>query len=481
MLFEGRPFFTDSALYNGYDLGGSPLGLFEKGFPRFGAMFGYRYGGLGGTRTGQYWDAPLLTMGNPGSAYFQAFYGPGMMAGEGGAAAADASLPLHRFGLAAASQGTSGALRASLLVSGYYGKQEWDGDADRARALMGFDKLRLDLGSQVHPLARVGLYVGTRLGLDTLYESYHADRSFYINLPEFGANVDFGGEALPVRSNVSFSYAWCRFIYTAWARNLSAGSFPDGARPGHLGYGDGGYGGDANAIRNDSLSVFWATRARLPLPAEDEKFAFSPGLLLGFTGNSGEMRAPGEDNDLINIGGALPGFSYNLTGFYFGVGTGFEARGYASAHIEYSLSAMSLDCGSGYPADFTKSRTLHHFAVGVSTKAGNFVELPISIAPRVAWFISGAANMAGPSRPRLSADPLNDAPGVSKSALYEPQNFLENFAHVSGFTVGADADALEGAAVASIYATFLSSSREDKGGLEFGVKVGFALKGEDKK
>jgi hypothetical protein len=471
MLFEGRPFFTDSALYNGYDLGGSPLGLFEKGFPRFGAMFGYRGGGLG-DRSGQYWNTPALTMGNPESAYFQAFYGPGILADKNGGNAA--SLPLHRFGFAAASQGTSGAMRASLSAEGFYGRQEWDG-GDSARVFMGFDKLRLDIGSRVHPLVRVGLYVGTKGMLDTLSASYHADRSFYINLPEFGAGVDFGGEDMPVRSNIGFSYAWTRFIYTAWARpNL--GYIPAGAAPGHLGYGDGGYGGDANAIRNDSLSVFWATRAHLPLPAEDEKFAFSPGLLLGFTGNSGEMRVPGEDNDLINIGGALPGFSYNLTGFYFGIGTGFEARGYASAHVEYSLSAMSLDCGSNYPADFTKSRTLHHFAVGVSTKAGDFVELPIAIAPRVAWFVSGSANMAGPARSRLSAEPINAAPGMSRYALYEPQNFLENFARVSGFTVGADADALEGAATASIYATFLSSSLEDKGGLEFGVKVGFALK-----
>jgi hypothetical protein len=474
MLFEGRPFFTDSALYNSYDLGGSPLGLFEKGFPRFGAMFDYRYDGLG-NGSGQYWDAPRLTMGNPGGAYFQAYYGPGILSLKNGADGGGAvGLPLHRFGLAVASQGTSGALRASLIAEGFYGRQEWDGNVEKARVFMGFDRLRLDLGSRVHPLARVGLYVGTRLGLDTLSEAWRADRSFYINLPEFGAGVDFGGEGVPVRSNVSFSYAWSRFIYTTWGRNMNANDFPNGAKPGHLGY-DNGYGGDANVIRNDSLSVFWATRAHLL--SNDEKIALNPGLLLGFTNNSGEMREPGTDNHLINIGGAYPGLSYGMSGIWFGVGMGFEAQGYVDAHVEYALSAMSLECGPGYTgSDFKTSQTLHHVAIGLSTKAGNFVELPVAIAPRVAWFISGAANMAGPAQARLGVAPLNDAPRVSKRSLYEPQNFLNGFRHVSGFTVGADADALEGAAVASIYATFLSSDKEDRGGLEFGAKMGFALK-----
>jgi hypothetical protein len=157
MLFEGRPFFTDSAVYNSYDLGGSPLGFFDKGAPRFGARLGYRYGGLGGG-SGQHWDAPELTVGNPGRSFFQVFYDPRIISSDVGGN--DVSLPLHRFGLALAAQGSSGAVRGSFMAEGYYGTQVWDGNVNDDRLFMGFDKLRFDLGSQVHPLVSVGFFAG---------------------------------------------------------------------------------------------------------------------------------------------------------------------------------------------------------------------------------------------------------------------------------------------------------------------------------
>jgi len=351
-LFEGRPFFTDSALYNSYDLGGSPLGLFEKGSPRFEALFGYRYGGLG-DRSRQYWNAPTLSMGNPGSAFFQVFYTPDIMSAKSGNAV---SLPLQRFGLAVASQGTSGAFRASFLFDGFYGRQEWEA-GDSARVIMGVDRLRFDVGSQVHPMVRIGLYVGSKGRVDTLNAPYRADRSGQINLPEFGANVDVGGEGLPVHSNMDFSYAWSRFVYTVFVRPGPLTNYVPSV--GNLNT-SGEVSGNANAIRNDSLNLFWTTQARFP--SKDDKFALRPGLILGFTSNSGEMREPDNpDNSIIEIGSARGNSSYDLTGFWFGVGTGFEAPDYVDAHVEYTLAAMSLECGSYYsnPA-VEKSRTLHN-------------------------------------------------------------------------------------------------------------------------
>jgi len=471
-MFEGRPFFTDSALYNSYDLGASPLGLFEKGSPRFSAEFGNRSTSLW-DRSGQYWSAPVIGMGNPGSAYFQAFYKPDVLSDKNKGNAV--SLPLNRFGFVGATQGTSGAMRASLAVEGFYGKQDW-GIGDSGRVIMGFERLRFDIGSKVHPLVRVGLYIGANLLLDSLYgaEWGRRDVGAHTNLPEFGANVDVGGEDLPVRGNVDFSYAWSGFSYSLYRYGYP--NHPPGA-------GIRADGDNAGAIRNDSLSLFLAAQALLPRFLDD-KIALKPGLILGFTSNSGEIREPEsvENNYPIPIlfGDVRPNLAYNLTGIWFGVGAGVEALGYVDAHVEYSLAAMSLKCGSGFTGtagEFEDSRTLHNVAIGVSSQMNKYIDIPFTVTPRLAWFISGVTNAAGASLARLSVDPLNAVSGMSKRAMYEPQNFLSGFAHVSGFTVGADGSALEDCVFASIWATFLSSDRDSgKSGSEFGVRLGFNMK-----
>lgn len=462
MLFEGRPFFTDSAIYNIYDLGGSPLGLFEKEASRFGARLGYRYGGSG-DMAGSYWDAPSFWMGDPGKSVVQIYYGPNALSYNG---AAGANLLLHRFGFVAATQGVSGAIRAAFSAGGFYGRQEWE-KGDSARVIMGIEKLRLDVGSQVHPLVRIGFYIGANLLYDTLYNSVvvHRDCSAHTNLPEFGGSADIGGEDFPVRAVIDFSYAFSGFSYSLYPSQYNT---PQSA---------GFAGGDANAVKNDSLRVFLTARSQT-IPIADGKFAFKPGLFLGYTGNSGEMREPDPgDNYPIPLlfGNAKDGLQYSLNGFMFGAGSGFEALGYVDAHVEYSLAALWLNCDPGYTGTAVeKSRTLHNVAVGVSSRMNKYVEMPVEIAPRLAWFTSGNTNAAGAARSRLSFEPLNIEPGMSKHKLYEPQNFLDGFARTSGFTIGVDGAAFEGSLKASVWTTFLSSG--DDSGLEFGLRAEFLLK-----
>ncbi|MDR2591363.1 MAG: hypothetical protein LBC59_00965 [Chitinispirillales bacterium] len=450
MMFEGRPFFTDSAHYNSYDLGGSPLGLFEKGSPRFDARFDYRHDGLG-DETGQYWNAPVLTMGNPGQIFFRAFYDPSILTGK--IADTTAKLPLHRFGLVLATQSTSGAIRGAFSVVGFYGDLEWDRYYDwEDRMIGGVERIRFDIGSQVHPLLRLGMFVSG----DVRYEKNNVantERSCQTNLPEVGVNLDVGGEDLPVRGNFDFSYAWSRFVYTA------------------LGDGD-----DRDAIRNDSLSIFLTMLGRFS-PMPDDKIVLKPGLLLGFTNNSGEKREPEKGNNYpVNLGNKRDGSEYGLKSFWFGLGAGASIFDYADLHVEYTLTALWLSCGSAYAAPTDSSRTLHHTAFGVSTNINKYVEMPIVITPRVAYFISGSSGAFGVSQPRLSVEPLNPALNMTKQPLYNPQNSLNGFARVSGFTVGVDGQVLEGQAGASVWATFLSSSALSKGGLEFGARIGFLLK-----
>jgi len=452
-VFEGRPFFTDSALYNSYDLGGSPLGLFEKGTPRFDARFDYRYDELG-DRSGQYWNAPELTMGNPGKIFFRAFYDPSALSGKkadntGNKVDTVADLPLHRFGLVLASQGTSGSLRGAFTLVGFYGEQRWD-HYDDYRMTGGFERVRFDIGSQLHPLLRLGMFVGG----DVRYEKNNVSnsaRSCQTNLPEVGVNLDVGGEDLPVRGNLDFSYAWSRFVYTE----------RDGV--------------NEPAIRNDSLSIFLTAQGNFsPMP---DKLVLKPGLLLGVTNNSGRMHDPEEGNNYpVNLGNIQQNKEYGLKSFWFGAGTGAGILGYADLHVEYTLTALWLECGSYYTPPPVASRTLHHTAFGVSTNLNKYLEMPITITPRLAYFVSGKSDMFGVPQARLSSDPLNPALHSTKQALYEPQNFLKGFEHISGFTLGIDGSVLEGQAEASVYGTFLSSGALDKGGLEFGARVGFFLK-----
>jgi hypothetical protein len=326
---------------------------------------------------------------------------------------------------------------------------------------MGFERLRLDFGSQVHPLVRLGLFFGATLRLDTLRAS-HEDVAFQTNLPEFGGNIDFGGEDMPVRSNLYASYAFSRYLY----RVSGFGDVPS-ANPDN---------NHADAIRNDSLNIFWMAQGRIPV---NDDYTVRPGLLFGYTGNYGGMREPvGENKNPVDMGEAIKGSPYDLTGVWFGIGAGFEALKYADVHVEYTLAAMSLKWGEAgssyqnYPPAGDRSRTLHNTAFGVSTPLHEYVALPLNITPRIAYFISGSAGIAGARH--SSFEPMNVVSGKSKKYLYAPYSFLDGFERTSGFTFGVDGQALEGRLSVSYWMTFLKNT-VSKDGMEIGLSAGFSL------
>jgi hypothetical protein len=464
-LFEGRPFITDGGVYNGYDLGGSPLGLFDSEQSRMNVDLGYCYYGIG-DKAGHYLSGQSLRMGAPGRSFFQVFYGPDILSYKNPANALDAAaLTLQRFGLALAAQAPDGSFRTSLLADGYFGTQKWE-HGDSSRAFMGFERLRLDFGSQVHPLVRLGLFFGATARLDTLRALVgHEDVAFQMNLPEFGGNIDFGGEDMPVRSNLYVSYAFSRYIYRTNAPY--ADGVPSVVKE-----------NQADAIRNDSLNIFWMAQGRIPVNGD---YTVRPGLLFGYTGNYGEMRIPVGDNDNpVDLGEARKGSPYDMTGVWFGIGAGFEALKYADVHVEYTLAAMSVkwgEAGSSYPnynPQFTgeKSRTLHNTAFGVSTPLHEYVALPLNITPRIAYFISGSAGIAGARH--SSFEPMNVVSGKSKKYLYAPYSFLDGFERTSGFTFGVDGQALENRLSVSYWMTFLKNT-VSKDGMEIGLSAGFSL------
>ncbi|MCL2182821.1 MAG: hypothetical protein FWB85_05055 [Chitinispirillia bacterium] len=463
MMVEGRPFLTDAARYNSYDLAGSPLGLFDLSRPkeRMSIDLGYRYYGFGG-ETGHYLRGQKIRMGQPGRSFFELFYGPDIMSYDNGPN--DISLPLHRFGLALASQAAEGTFRTSIMFDGYIGTQEWE-NGDSVRFIGGFEKLRLDVGGQVHPFLRIGFFINFTGHADTLHVPNNnigrRDFSAQTNLPEIGGNIDFGDDEMPVRSNLSVSYAFSRFVYSSqW---LSGVPQVD-AR------------GNASAIRNDSLRVALVTHGEIPV---SEEYAAALGLLLGISNNSGKMRNPHEDNWPWLMYDAVPNTGYSLFGFHFGVGAGGRLHKYADVHVEYSLAAMSLDCGSAYPQPAVESRTLHSISIGASTQLNKYLELPLHITPRIAYFISGASGILGPVHSGL--DPVNVISGKSKNVLYRPETYLSGdgvylpgFSRTRGVTLGADG-ALEESLLVSLWMTFLSKDGVKKDGMEMGLSVGYSM------
>jgi hypothetical protein len=461
-LIEGRPFITDESVYNSYDLFGSRLGLFGNFFSddslAFTADFGYRYHRLG-DQSGHYLSGQTIRMGDPERAFFELFYGADLLSHKNtqfNNTTYAASLPLHRFGLALAARTASGSFGSSLVAEGYMGTQRWENAHDYdTRAHLGLEKLRLDFGSEPHPLIRVNFYIGATLRLDTLFapqtNPIHEDRSAQMNLPEIGANINFGGEDVPVNSNLSVLYASSRFVYTS----------KEGI-PGR--YGVDGFGNEY-AIMNDSLHLIWMAQGEIPL---EELSFLKPGLLLGFTSNSGKMYQPHVENDPIQLGGVILGHDYSLTGFHFGVGAGLKARHFANLHLEYIGTAWSLKCGNEHYAPEVPSRVLHHFSVGVSTMLHQHVRLPLDITKRVAFFSSGSSGIIAPRH--APENPINIVPGQSKNYLYGPHTFLSGFERTTGIVFGVDGQAFENKLEPSLWMAFLSNS-----GMELGVSVKLSL------
>jgi hypothetical protein len=317
--------------------------------------------------------------------------------------------------------------------------------------------------------------VNAALRVDTLYEPLglvggsnprpHEDRSGQVNLPELGGSVDFGGEDMPVRSNLSISYASSRFVYVTKA----VGNVPTSA--------DGVDAlGNEPTIINDSIHLFWMAQGRVPI---NDDYTVKPGVLFGWSNNAGQMFYPHPEGDMFKLGNAMKDSSYTLGALYFGAGTGFQAFQYADLHVEYMASLWSLKYGDKFriapAASTTASRALHHTAFGVSTQLHEYIDMPLKVTPRIAYFISGESGIAG-SR-WSDVEPLNVAPNKSKAYLYSPQNFLDGFTRITGFTFGVDGAALGDMLSMSFWAAFLSSKKgsDTESGTELGLSLGFRL------
>ncbi|MDR0306847.1 MAG: hypothetical protein LBI42_08420 [Chitinispirillales bacterium] len=474
-LSEGRSFFTNNEAYNSYYLYGSPLGIFEIDSSQMSLELGYKLKSFNqaidnlpkrdfGTHD---LTLPVFRVGEPGRAFFQAFYMPDFRWNNidyrNGSSSAQ-NLPIQRFGLSVAGQTQSGSFGGAFTADGYLGSSslEESNQADfqkTTRELLGFEKLRLDFNSKVHQTLRMGAFFQVTAHVDTLYyvvkegEYRNEDRSFQMNIPSVGGYIDFdGGDLLPVpvHSTISLQYASGRSVHT----------IKDGVN-----YPDVDALGNRDAIINDSLRFMWMAKAAVPFKGH----TFKPGLLLGYANGSGKLHEPDKDNSPFKMGGILPFSHYNLGELQFGLGSGFEFLNYSDLFLEYTVTGATLKYGSFYYRyengdrvsqgnrpnfpEQERKRTLHRISFGASTQLHNYLEMPVEITPRIAYFADGFTSGAGTNYWDIDAQF-----GGDQDKRYNPEYYLDHFQRTAGFTLGADICAPEKGLGGAVYMTFLSIS-----------------------
>lgn len=453
-LSSAHPHLTDAETYNSYDLAHSPLGTFENDSNRLTLQTSYLHRSWNDVSqtgyNGNYLTLPSVRIGQPKVAFFEIAYGPQFLSSNHSSTVF--SLTEHRFAITLAGQTPSALFQTSLSGCGSIGKQTWEAD-DYNRIVLDLDRLRIDLGSQIHPLLRLGFHGGVSARIDTLTDptGFHQDRFFQTDLPSYGGYADFGSENVPVRSNLSLDFSSKRFVY------VSKGIPPYMPN------------GNENAIIYDSLNLSWQTMAHIPVG----EYQIKPAFLFGWSKNSAQLYTPHEENDPLKLGPAIDQANYTLSRIKFGLGINLEAKQYATVFTEYHLSSQSIDCGQAFTQPQTSERALHSLAIGLSSNLHKHISLPLEVTPRIGYFVYGSDRMNGQAR--FASTPFSLSDGKSQEWRYHPEDLLEAFERTSGFTLGADGSLLNQKLNYDLHLTFLSRASDGNGGVEFGTEVTFAL------
>ncbi|MFP4242970.1 MAG: hypothetical protein ACLFQB_14070 [Chitinispirillaceae bacterium] len=451
---SARPSLTNPDLYNSHDLAHSPLGVFEKDSNRLTLKADYRH--LGWTdvsKTGHNSDilkAPSLRIGQPQTAFFEIAYGPQFFSSRH--LDNDLFLTQHRFAITLAGQTPSALFQAGLSGYGTIGTQTW-GQDNHNRVKLGLDLLRIDLGSQIHPLLRIGFYAGVSARIDTLADpaETHQDRYFQTELPSYGSYADFGSARMPIRSNLSLHSSSNRFVY------VSKGIPPQ--RPN----------GNENAIIYDSSLFTWQTMGQFHI----DQYQFSPAVLIGWGKTSAQMYTPHEENDPVKLGPAHEGENYSISHLNLGIGASMEAMSYATFFTDYLYKSLSLECGEAFATPQISNRTLHSLNIGIKSPLNRHLSIPLELIPRIGYFITGTVRFK--DNARFATTPFSLTEGKSQQWRYQPETMLGSFERISGFVFGAEGSAINAKLFYDIHLAFLNRTSDDQSGFGFGSELTFVI------
>jgi hypothetical protein len=463
---NGSPRFTDQTAYNEYDFCGSPLGLFEKESSTVHLELAWRTFSLANANSADSASVsanvpviPNLTVGKRDNLYFMLNYEPAWL--EQKAVGQKLSLaPLHRFGLLVAAETPSKYMRFGIAGKGYAGTLTTS-LGPNTRTVMGLLQLSAFLGSQVHPLVRIGIHGGATGSLDSLNDNPHVseDRFFYGTVPSYGADVNAGMEGVPVQSNFNLDIASNHFVY------VTKGMGPE--KPD----------GNEDALVGDSISWQWNTLGKIGYAG----FLYQPALSMEYWRNRIQEYTPGSKNYPLQYGPARSDTNWTFSSFTLGIGASSLLQTYGKVWFEYGHEFFRASYGAGANTP-GKSRGYDYIGLGLE---GNVNAIPGLRMPNSieAFLRLGYCNTRQNSRfGQYHADEFRQFSQVGPRSEFSGETGAYSLSfgadeRVSRFSMGAGGTFFNRMLGADFVLAFLSRDGNKKeSGVEFGIGVEYVMK-----
>lgn|GEM_PF-2462936 len=456
-LSLGEPSFTDSRLYNLFDQGGSPMGLFESRQP--GMLFGAGYLGSfratpGDSLTLDHGDLSIPQLGFHQQGIFVAnlyyLHESEAYRQTGGDSVENSA---HLFGLDLAGGPESGLFRMGFGAHFRLGGMEYGGGAKRT--LLSLPSVRIDLSSRLHPALEVGLFVGVGARLDSLESpAGHLERVASFNLPRYGILADVGGtEDLPLMGNVVLELGTDRQFGEYRPANSGGIEFPT------------------------VLTDYWTFQTQWIYPLQVEDFSLQPAMRFARRSETAQGYVGIKGNkDPFKKGAKIDSLQMDRGITDFGLGGQIGYKEIVSLLVEWETA------GHTYKSDSTAEARYNRFSVGVEHHVHR---LPISFPEKVTldlragWTLRDGAESA-PGYRAFQFDPfLPSALPDSRGSLFNP--VPDEPAGYSAFSLGFGLGLLEEHLLLDGYLGFpgqperIGVGTQKATGTEFGVTLSYRI------
>ena len=450
--------FSDSSTYNSYTFAGSPLGLLDVLTGPVLVDLEYRLmkfhseTGPDNLFIGNSGAIPTFALGVPHSVFVVGSYLPW------NARTLSAKLSMQQFNFAFVAGSPSGIVSFGVAGEGYAGRLQKTGSTDYRR-IMGVDNLGLYLGSQVAPMVRLGVHAASDALFDSLVQTTSPgdtlDRYFTGNIPRIGGDLDFGSPELPVQSDLSVE----------WAQRRTIRAF----KP---------Y-GDVSALMQDSLAWNWQAQGSLPF----DKMTYSPAIALGAWSTNSQVHDTAHKNENpFLIGSALPGSSWKISSFHWGLGGSCAYGSLARVSVEYVNTGLDMKANAAYGLAESK-RSYHRTALGLT---GNLHEIKVFRFPQ--WlqvslslgYLNLLDNALINGYRARDIGFATEAVSVNSQAWrYQPLYGAGIDERIQRFSIGASTGFLDRTITLDTFLAWLSRKRANtlEKGFEFGIDLAYQVKG----
>lgn len=461
----GLPLFTMPEANNEYDFCGSPLGIFEKESTSVRCGLEYRTFSLANAKSADSGSesvnvpvVPRVIVGKRDVIYLMLDYEPSWISQKSNDTTLSLS-PLHRFGLTVAAEMPSKYMRFGIVGKGYIGTLVTSLNQN-TRTVMGLSALSAYLGSQVHPLVRIGIHGGATANFDSLQDktNIETDRFFYGAIPSFGGDIHVGMKGVPVQSSFNIDFATNNFVY------VTKGIPP--VKPD----------GNEDALVGDSLAWQWRTIGTIAHVG----FEYLPALSLEYWRNRTQDYTPGEKNYPLQYGPARGDTNWTFSSFSLGLGASSRLQTYGKAWLEYTHEFFNASYGAGTNTG-NKSRGYDRIGLGLE---GNVNSIPGLRMPKSieAFLRLGYLNMRENARfGGYHEDEFQQICPVAARSEFSGDNGAYSLAfgqdeRVSRFSLGAGGMFFNRMLGADFVLAFLSREADVKeNGFEFGIGVEYIL------